>query len=62
MSWLFQPSTTYRVRPGTDQGSPVPFDEPHADNPPDGAVLDYYLKDTRPHRCNWRFLIHRARW
>jgi hypothetical protein len=46
MSWLFQPSTTYRVRPGTDQGSPVPFDEPHADNPPDGAVLDYYLKDT----------------
>jgi hypothetical protein len=25
----------------------VPFDEPHADNPPDGAVLDYYLKDTQ---------------
>jgi photosystem II stability/assembly factor-like uncharacterized protein len=45
-SWLFQPSTAYRVRPGTDQGTPVPFDEPHADNPPDGAVLDYYLKDT----------------
>ena len=46
-SWLFQPSTAYRVRPGTDQGTPVPFDEPHADNPPDGAVLDYYLKDTQ---------------
>jgi photosystem II stability/assembly factor-like uncharacterized protein len=46
-SWLFQPSTAYRVRPGTDQGSPVPFDEPHADNPPDGAVLDYYIKDTQ---------------
>ena len=46
-SWLFQPATAYRVRPGTDQGTPVPFDEPHADNPPDGAVLDYYLKDTQ---------------
>jgi photosystem II stability/assembly factor-like uncharacterized protein len=45
-SWLFQPAAAYRVRPGTDQGSPVPFDEPHADNPPDGAVFDYYLKDT----------------
>jgi hypothetical protein len=44
--WLFQPSTAYRVRPGTDQGTPVPFDEPHADNSPDGAVLDYYLKGT----------------
>jgi photosystem II stability/assembly factor-like uncharacterized protein len=46
-SWLFQPSTAYRVRPGTDQGTPVPLDEPHADNPADGAVLDYYLKDTQ---------------
>jgi photosystem II stability/assembly factor-like uncharacterized protein len=46
-SWLFQPSTAFRVRPGTDQGTPVPFDEPRADNPPDGAVLDYYLKDTQ---------------
>jgi photosystem II stability/assembly factor-like uncharacterized protein len=46
-SWLLQPSTAYRVRPGTDQGTPVPFDEPHADNPPDGAVLDYCLKDTQ---------------
>jgi photosystem II stability/assembly factor-like uncharacterized protein len=46
-SWLFQPSTAYRVRPGTDQGTPVPFDEPHADNPPDGAAVDYYLKDMQ---------------
>jgi photosystem II stability/assembly factor-like uncharacterized protein len=45
-SWLFQPATAYRVRPGADQSTPVPFDEPHADNPPDGAVVDYYLKDT----------------
>jgi photosystem II stability/assembly factor-like uncharacterized protein len=44
-SWLFLPSVAHRVRPGYDQGSPVPMDEPLAPNPPDGAVLDYYLKE-----------------
>jgi photosystem II stability/assembly factor-like uncharacterized protein len=44
-SWLFMPQTAYRVRPGSDQGTPVPFDEPHAENPPDGAWMDYYLKE-----------------
>ncbi len=42
--WLFRPQTAIRVRPGSDQGTPVPLDEPRAENPPDGAVLDYYLK------------------
>ena len=45
-AWLFEPETAYRVRPGTDQGTPVPLDEPQAANPPDGAVLDYYLKEA----------------
>jgi photosystem II stability/assembly factor-like uncharacterized protein len=44
-AWLFAPATTFRLRPGYDQSTPVPIDEPMADNPPDGAVLDYYLKD-----------------
>src|SRR4029077_3245781 len=35
---------TYRMRPGSDEGTPVPLDEPQAENPPTGAVLDYYLK------------------
>jgi photosystem II stability/assembly factor-like uncharacterized protein len=43
--WLFRPQTAYRVRPGSDQGTPVPLDEPLAKNPPDGAVLDYYLRE-----------------
>ena len=43
-AWLFRPGVAYRVRPGGDQGSPVPMDEALAPNPPDGAVLDYYLK------------------
>ncbi|MBZ5702936.1 MAG: hypothetical protein LAN84_13965 [Acidobacteriia bacterium] len=44
-AWLFRPQTAYRVRPGTDQGSPVPFDEALAENPPGGALLDYFLKE-----------------
>jgi photosystem II stability/assembly factor-like uncharacterized protein len=44
-SWLFKPAAAYRIRPGSDQGSPMPFDEPMAQNPPTGAVIDYYLKE-----------------
>jgi photosystem II stability/assembly factor-like uncharacterized protein len=44
-AWLFKPAVAYRVRPGSDQGTPMPFDEPMAKNPPTGAVIDYYLKE-----------------
>jgi photosystem II stability/assembly factor-like uncharacterized protein len=43
--WLFKPATAYRVRPGSDQGTPIPMDEALAENPPDGAVVDYWLKE-----------------
>lgn len=43
--WLYRPETTYRVRPGNDESTPVPDDEALAANPPNGAVLDYYLKE-----------------
>ncbi|HET8922159.1 MAG TPA: hypothetical protein VFN26_04095 [Candidatus Acidoferrum sp.] len=43
--WLYRPATAYRVRPGSDQSTFVPPDEALAANPPDGAVLDYYLKE-----------------
>src|SRR5258707_1455940 len=43
--WLFKPATAYRVRPGSDEGTPVAMDEPLAENPPDGTVVDYWLKD-----------------
>jgi photosystem II stability/assembly factor-like uncharacterized protein len=43
--WLFKPATAYRVRPGSDQGTPVPIDEALAENPPAGAVVDYWLKE-----------------
>ncbi len=44
-AWLFRPQTAIRMRAGSDQGTPVPMDEALAPNPPEGAMLDYYLKD-----------------
>lgn len=44
--WLYRPATAYRVRPGSDQGTPMPDDEPMTENPPNGAMLDYYLKEN----------------
>ncbi|MBV8118136.1 MAG: hypothetical protein JOZ01_09165, partial [Candidatus Eremiobacteraeota bacterium] len=41
--YLFAPSPTYRLRPGNDEGTPLPRDEPSASNPPDGVAVDYFL-------------------
>jgi photosystem II stability/assembly factor-like uncharacterized protein len=41
---LFKPATATRVRYSMYSDTPVPPDEPYAENPPDGAVIDYYLK------------------
>jgi photosystem II stability/assembly factor-like uncharacterized protein len=41
---LFKPATATRVRYSMYTDTPVPPDEPHAENPPDGAIIDYYLK------------------
>ena len=40
---LFAPSNAYRIQRDTYTDTPLPPDEPAAANPPDGAVLDYYL-------------------
>ena len=40
---LFTPQVAVRVRPGDDQGTPLPLDESQGANPPTGAVIDYYL-------------------
>ena len=42
-SHLFQPSPAIRVRRDTNSDTPVPPDEPAGENPPDGAIIDYYL-------------------
>ncbi len=40
---LFTPAPVYRVQRDTNTDTPIPPDEPTAVNPPDGAVIDYYL-------------------
>ena len=40
---LFNPAPAYRVQRDTNTDTPLPPDEPAAANPPDGAVIDYYL-------------------
>ncbi len=41
---LFKPAMATRVRYSMYTDSPVPPDEPIAENPPDGAIIDYNLK------------------
>ncbi|HEY6967872.1 MAG TPA: glycoside hydrolase, partial [Candidatus Angelobacter sp.] len=41
--YLFKPQVAYRVRWDMNTDTPLPPDFPAAENPPDGAVIDYYL-------------------
>jgi photosystem II stability/assembly factor-like uncharacterized protein len=40
---LFKPQTALRVRWNLNTDTPLPPDEPAGENPPDGAIIDYYL-------------------
>jgi photosystem II stability/assembly factor-like uncharacterized protein len=41
---LFKPTTAWRVRWNTSVDMPWPKEEPTAPNPPEGAIINYYLK------------------
>jgi photosystem II stability/assembly factor-like uncharacterized protein len=43
---LFEPATAWRVRWNTSVDMPWPKEEPTAPNPPEGAIVHYYLKAT----------------
>jgi photosystem II stability/assembly factor-like uncharacterized protein len=43
-AFLFKPADAILVPPGNEYGTPLPKDEPFAENPPYGAMIDYYLK------------------
>jgi photosystem II stability/assembly factor-like uncharacterized protein len=45
-SILYQPQTAYRVRWDMWTDTPLPQEEPAGENPPDGAIINYYLKDN----------------
>jgi photosystem II stability/assembly factor-like uncharacterized protein len=41
--WLYRPATAVRVDNDFFTGTPLPPEEPTAQNPPNGAVIDYFL-------------------
>ena len=41
--WLYRPATAIRVDNDSFLGSPLPPEEPAAENPPNGAMIDYFL-------------------
>lgn len=43
-AYLFEPAEAILLIAGSDNGTPMPRDEPLAENPPYGATIDYYLK------------------
>jgi photosystem II stability/assembly factor-like uncharacterized protein len=43
-AYLFKPQVATRVRWDLNTDTPLPPDEPAGQNPPDGAILDYWLK------------------
>jgi len=42
---LYKPASAYRVRWDNYSDTPMPPDEPVGENPPDGAIIEYYLKE-----------------
>ena len=44
--YLFRPQTAIRVRNDTGNDTPFPPELPAGANPPDGAILNYYLKSA----------------
>jgi photosystem II stability/assembly factor-like uncharacterized protein len=45
-AFLFKPELAYRVRWNNNTDTPLPPEEPVGKNPPDGAIINYYLKST----------------
>jgi len=43
---LFKPAPAYRIQRDTNTDTPLPPDEPMAQNPPDGAIVDYFLPSS----------------
>jgi len=51
-AFLFKPQTAIRVRWNMNTDTPLPPDFPAGENPPDGAVIDYYLQSASSQPVN----------
>ena len=46
--WLYHPESEFRIDNDSFTGTPLPPEEPTAENPPAGAIIDYFLKSATP--------------
>ena len=44
---LYQPQKALRIRWNMNTDTPLPQEEPAGQNPPDGAIIDYFLSDSK---------------
>jgi len=44
--WIYRPATAIRVDNDSFAGTPLPPEEPTAENPPSGAIIDYVLNSA----------------
>lgn len=44
--YLFKPENAVRVRRDVNRDTPLPLETPVGQNPPNGAIIDYYLKSS----------------
>ncbi len=45
-AFLFAPAPAYRIQRNQNSDTPLPPEEPAGKNPPDGAIVDFWLKDA----------------
>ncbi|HWZ80906.1 MAG TPA: hypothetical protein VNX87_30490 [Candidatus Sulfotelmatobacter sp.] len=48
-AWLYRPATAVRIDNAGFMGTPLPPEEPTAENPPNGAMIDYFLAHPAQH-------------
>jgi photosystem II stability/assembly factor-like uncharacterized protein len=48
-AWLYRPATSVRIDNAGFMGTPLPPEEATAENPPNGAMIDYFLANPAQH-------------
>jgi len=48
-AWLYRPATAVRIDNAGFMGTPLPPEEPIAENPPNGTMIDYFLSNPAGH-------------
>jgi photosystem II stability/assembly factor-like uncharacterized protein len=54
--YFYRPETALRVRWDENQDTPLPRETPVGKNPPDGVILDYYLKSAAEEEITMKIL------